>query len=169
MSEEAVLLHTSSSCQLTEAAQNVSQGVLGLPLPENVTGDTYHIVKARQTRLTARQRENLISEQQTECRGESITKTEDLPVSPEDYQKLLEGGIVQVRKASDTRSRSARAVQGCIEAYACTSEGPHACGYTGWINPSAPPCCHMVPIPRNCSSAPLPACGFTFHQVSGTS
>ena len=35
---------------------------------------------------------------------------------------------------------------GCLEAYQCPGEGPHACGYTGWTNPAT-----------NVS--------FTFHQV----
>ena len=164
VSEAGVLLHTNLSCQLSEAPQNLSQGVLGLPLPSwqqiSLEDSTTYMAKARQTRVTARRREELLAAHRTECRERAITRTQDFPISEEDYQTLQEGGVVTVRKATGASTR------GCQEAYQCTSPGPHACGYTGWINPAAPACCHQVPIPGDCSPAPLEACGFTFHQVT---
>ena len=55
VSDDAVLLSTNHSCQLTEVPQDLSQGVVGLPLPQNVS-DTgiYYVMKARKTRVRTR-------------------------------------------------------------------------------------------------------------------
>ena len=139
VSDEEVLLNTNFSCQLSEVPQNISQEVLGLPLPWRVPdSSTYHVVKARKTRVTDSKRQLLMSAQKAECRKQAVTRTEDFAISAEDYKTMKEGGFVTVKDDASTR--------GCLEAYQCTSVGPHACGYTGWTNPAT-------------------GVGFTFHQV----
>ena len=147
VSEGEVLLNTNLSCQLTELAQNLSQGVVGLPFPWKVPdSSTYYVVKARKTRVTDSQRQSLMSAQKAECSKQAITRTEDFAVSAEDYKTMQEGGFVTVKNDDSTRTRSSRSAPGCLEAHQCTSVGPHACGYTGWTNPET-------------------GVGFTFHQV----
>ena len=139
VSEGEVLLNTNFTCQLSEAAQDLSQGVLGLPFPWGVPdSSTYYVVKARKTRVTNSKREALMSAHREECKEQAITRTQDFAISEEDYQTMQEGGLVTVQGSARTR--------GCNEAYECTSVGPHACGYTGWTNPAT-------------------GVGFTFHQV----
>ena len=133
------MLNTNFSCQLSEAPQNLSKGVLGLPLPREVPdSSTYHVLKARKTRVTNRERQALMSAHKAECKDQAVTRTQDFAISEEDYQTMQDGGFVTVQEKASTR--------GCLEAYQCTGEGPHACGYTGWTNPAT-----------NVS--------FTFHQV----
>jgi hypothetical protein len=81
----------------------------------------------------------MMSAQKAACDGHAIIETEDFAISEEDFQTMQEGGFVTVK--DDIRTR------GCVEAYQCTSVGPHACGYTGWTNPDT-------------------GVGFSFHQVS---
>ena len=139
VSEGEVLLNTNYSCQLSEAPQNFSQGVLGLPLPREIPdSSTYYVVKARKTRVTNRERQALMSAHKAECKEQAITRTQDFAISEKDYQTMQEGGFVTVQDDVSTR--------GCEEANECTSDGPHACGYTGWTNPAT-------------------GVGFTFHQV----
>ena len=146
MSEGEVLLNTNLSCQLSEMAQNLSQGVLGLPLPWSVPdSSTYYVVKARKTRVTDSQRQSLMSAQKAECRKQAVTRTEDFAIPAEDYKTMQEGGFVTVKDDGSITPRT-RSARGCLEAYQCTSVGPHACGYTGWTNPAT-------------------GVGFTFHQV----
>ena len=135
------MLNTNSSCQVSEAPQDLSEeGVQGLPLPWGIPeSSTYHMVKARKTRVTNSKRQALMSAQKAECNGQAITKTEDFAISEEDYQTMQEGGFVTVKKDNRTR--------GCLqENQICTSVGPNACGYTGWTNPET-------------------GVGFSFHQV----
>ena len=133
------MLNTNLSCQLSEVSQNLNQEVLGLPLPWRVPdSDTYHVMKARKTRLTNSKRHSLMYAQKAECRKQAVTRTEDFAISAEDYNTMQGGGLVTVKDDASTR--------GCFEAYQCTSVGPHACGYTGWTNPAT-------------------GVGFTFHQV----
>ena len=143
VSEGEVLLNTNFSCQLSEAPQNLSQGVLGLPLPREVPdSSTYYVVKARKTRVTNSERQALMSAHKAECKDQAITRTQDFAISEEDYQTMQEGGFVTVQDDISTR--------GCIETEICTSQGPHACGYTGWTDP-------------------VTGVGFTFHQVGVSS
>ena len=159
VSKVGVLLNTNSSCQLSPAPSNLSQGVVGLPLAPSVLASTnvvdddsikhrkkgkkgkkYKVIrsmKVSHTRVTASGRKAL-EEYGTECSGQSITMTDDMGVSDEDYQKLQDGKVVVVDKPISTR--------GCEEVYACTSKGPQACGYTGFVNP-------------------VTGIGFTFHHV----
>ena len=125
------MLSTNSSCQLSEAPQNISQGVLGLPLPTTLpNSSTYHMVKARKTQVTNSKRKALMSAEKAECNNQAIVKTEDLSISAEDYQTMQDGGFVTVKGDTDSKI-------GCTEAsYQCTGEGPNACGYTGWTNPA---------------------------------
>ena len=128
VSEDEVLLNTNLTCQLSEVKQDLSQDLLGLPLPWGVPeSPTYHVLKARQTRVTQSKRKPLMSAHKAECVDQAITKTEDFPISEEDHKTMREGGLVKVTKEARTR--------GCIEHYQCTGVGPHACGYTGWTNP----------------------------------
>ena len=139
VSDEEVLLNTNFSCQLSEVLQNISQEVLGLPFPWSVPdSSTYHVLKARKTRVTDSKRQLLMSAQKAECKKQAVTRTEDFAISAEDYKTMKEGGFVTIKEDTSTR--------GCLEAYQCTSVGPHACGYTGWTNPAT-------------------GVGFTFHQV----
>ena len=139
VSEGEVLLNTNFSCQLSEAPQNLSQGVLGLPLPRELPdSSTYHVLKARKTRVTISERQTLMSAHKAECKDQAVTRTQDFVISEEDYQTMQDGGFVTVQDDVSTR--------GCLEAYQCTGEGPHACGYTGWTNP-------------------VTNVSFTFHQV----
>ena len=128
VSENEVLLNTNLTCQLSEVKQDLSQNILGLPLPWGVPeSPTYHVLKARQTRVTQKGRKPLMSAHKAECVDQAITKTEDFPISEEDHKTMQEGGLVKVTKEARTR--------GCVEHYQCTGVGPHACGYTGWTNP----------------------------------
>ena len=149
VSKVGVLLNTNSSCQLSPAPSNLSQGVVGLPLAPSLLANTavavedaikhriIHTMKVSHTRVTASGRKAL-EEYGTECSGQSITMTDDMGVSDEDYQKLQDGKVVVVDKPISNR--------GCEEVLACTSVGPHACGNTGFINP-------------------VTGIGFTFHHV----
>ena len=108
MSDDAVLLSTNHSCQLTEVPQDLGQGVVGLPLPRNVSDSgTYYVMKARKTRVTHKGRKALMSAHKTECKDQAITKTEDFIISEEDYKAMQGGGLVTVPKATNTR--------GCLE------------------------------------------------------
>ena len=141
VSEDGVLLNTNSSCQVSEAPQDLSQeGVVGgLPLPWGIPEkSTYYMAKARKTRVTKSKRQAMKSAQKAACNDQAIIKTEDFGISEEDFQTMQEGGFVTVK--DDIRTR------GCTEHRQCSSVGPHACGYTGWENPAT-------------------GVGFTFHQV----
>ena len=139
VSEGEVLLNTNFTCQLSDAPQDLSQGVLGLPFPWGIPdSSTYYVVKARRTRVTNSKRQALMSAHKDECKEQAITRTQDFAISEEDYQTMQEGGLVTIQGTARTR--------GCNEAYECTRVGPHACGYTGWTNPAT-------------------GVGFTFHQV----
>ena len=131
-----MLLNTNSSCQVSEAPQDLSQeGVVGLPLtsgiPENSTTENSisYMAKNRKTRVTNKKRQAMKSAQKSECSDQAIIETEDFDISEEDYQTMQEGGFVTVKgDTQDTR--------GCKEHRQCSSVGPHACGYTGWTNPT---------------------------------
>ena len=131
-----MLLNTNSSCQVSEAPQDLSQeGVVGLPLtsgiPDNSTTENsiYYMAKARKTRVTNSKRQAMKSAQKAECSDQAIIETEDFGISEEDYQTMQAGGFVTVKgDTQDTR--------GCVEHLQCSSVGPHACGYTGWTNPT---------------------------------
>jgi len=170
-SEGEVLLSTNGSCQLSQTPQDKRyayrtagramkpENVKGLPLPwkvpldssptslafggeaENPKPSTYYVAKARKTRVTSSKREDLKSAQNAECANHAIVTTEDFAVSEEDYQKMQEGGLVILKDEVKTRA------QGCVETRVCTSVGPRACGYSGWVNPQTNR-------------------GFSFHQVS---
>ena len=129
VSEDGVLLNTNSSCQVSEAPQDLNQGVDGLPLPWGIPEkSTYYMAKARKTRVTKSKRQAMKSAQKAACNDQPIIKTEDFAISEEDFQTMQEGGFVTVK--DDIRTR------GCTEHRQCSSVGPHACGYTGWTNPT---------------------------------
>ena len=136
VSEDGVLLNTNSSCQVSDTSGSHQEGVVGLPLtsgiPENSTTENsiYYMAKARKTRVTNSKRQDMKSAQKAECSDQAIIETEDFDISEEDYQTMQEGGFVTVtvNDTQDTRK--------CAEHFQCSSVGPHACGYTGWTNPT---------------------------------
>ena len=65
-----------------------------------------------------------MSAHQAECKGQSVTKTEDFLISKEDYETMKAGGMVTV--PSHTSTRACEEFQICIE----PNEGPGACGFT---------------------------------------
>ena len=102
---------------------------------------TTYVLKARKKRYGIKRREELLPEVQNHCQNEPVIETEDLNVNQTMFEKYNAGEVILIENEKNTR--------GCITHYACSKEGPRACGY-GWTNPDP--------------DAPVP--GFTFHQVS---
>ena len=123
VSDDAVLVNTNHSCQLSEVPQDLTQGVVGLPLPQNVSDSgTYYVMKARKTRVTHKGRKALMSAHKTECKDQAITKTEDFIISEESYKAMQGGGVVTVPKAINTRA--------CRQFGECIYQDPRSCGFT---------------------------------------
>ena len=139
VSDDGILLDTNRTCQMSDVTRDLNRAVKGLPLPKRVPqSPTYHVVKARKTRITQSNRESLMSVQNSKCKNQAVTKTQDFKISEEDYKKMQEGGLVTVIDDGPGNPSCARQ---------CSSVGPQACGYTGWTNPAT-------------------GVGFSFHQVS---
>ena len=139
VSDDGILLDTNRTCQMSDVTRDLNRAVKGLPLPKRVPqSPTYHVVKARKTRITQSNRESLMSVQNSKCKNQAVTKTQDFRISEEDYKKMQEGGLVTVIDDGPGNPSCARQ---------CSSVGPQACGYTGWTNPAT-------------------GVGFSFHQVS---
>ena len=138
VSDDGILLDTNRTCQMSDVTRDLNRVVKGLPLPKRVPqSPTYHVVKARKTRITQSNRESLMSVQNSKCKNQAVTKTQDFRISEEDYKKMQEGGLVTVIDNGPGNPSCARQ---------CSSVGPQACGYTGWTNPAT-------------------GVGFSFHQV----
>ena len=105
---------------------------------------TTFILKAKQSRLGTKSRQNLLPEIQDQCKNEPMVQTTDFIIDETDFDKYIAGELITVK--SKTRTRR------CETFRRCSTKGPRACGY-GWTNPD-----QYAPVK-----------GFSFHQVSDES
>ena len=102
---------------------------------------TSFTLKARHARYGVKRRQEQLEKVQKLCQNEPIVETEDWMINQTQYEKYMDGEIIQVM--TETKQRQ------CITVESCSKEGPGACGY-GWINPDP-----LAPVDH-----------FSFHQVS---